>query len=149
LTDHWLRGCNPQRPPASGPGSRGTLKRQQIPEYYAYGALNLDPPETSQGIFRGCPGVSSLAFGRPRAKHNCRSLPGSDQLVCGRVDNFTDALPDEVFYALCFLMDGAHTRLKNELRADRTYATAARCFLELIEDKKRRFSASDERQRSG
>ena len=31
--------------------------------------------------------------------------------------------------------------LKEELRADRTYAAAARCFLELIEDKKARCSS--------
>ena len=62
-------------------------------------------------------------------------------LVCGRVGSFTDLLPDDVFYALCFLMHGSHKHLKEELRADRTYAAAARCFLELIEDKKARCSS--------
>ncbi len=62
-------------------------------------------------------------------------------LVCGRVSRFTDELPDDAFYALCFLLGGvAHKQLKQELRADRTYATAARCFLELIENKKRSVS---------
>jgi hypothetical protein len=49
-------------------------------------------------------------------------------LVCGRVANFTDPLPADVFDALY--------HVKKELRADPTYATAARCFLELIEAKK-------------
>jgi hypothetical protein len=70
-------------------------------------------------------------------------------LVCGRVSGFHDSLPDEVYDALFFVMHGTHTHLKKELRADRTYATAARCFLELIEDKKRKYSGTDERPRKG
>jgi hypothetical protein len=64
-------------------------------------------------------------------------------LVCGRVDGFTDPLPDDVFDAVDFLLtDGHH---KAELRANPTYATAARCFLEAIEEKKRKYSESEER----
>jgi len=67
-------------------------------------------------------------------------------LVCGRVDSFTDPLPDEVFDALYVLaMDDTHRHLKEQLAADRTYATAARCFRELIEDKKRRYLEIKER----
>jgi hypothetical protein len=58
-------------------------------------------------------------------------------LVCGRVASFTDPLPADVFDALYFLaIDDTCRHLKKELRADPTYATAARCFLELIEAKK-------------
>jgi hypothetical protein len=56
--------------------------------------------------------------------------------------SFTDSLPDDVFYALCFLVHESHKHLKEELRADRTYATATRCFLELIEDKKAKVQAN-------
>ena len=64
-------------------------------------------------------------------------------LVCGRVSAFSDPLPDEDFEALCFLMDPTHKHLKGQLRADRTYATAARCFVELIDNKKRRSPSGD------
>jgi len=64
-------------------------------------------------------------------------------LVCGRAGGFTDPLPDEVFDAVDFLLIDRHR--KAELRANRTYATAARCFLEAIEDKKRKYSENEER----
>jgi hypothetical protein len=64
-------------------------------------------------------------------------------LVCGRVDGFTDPLPDEVFDAVDFLL--IDRRRRAELRANRTYATAARCFREAIEDKKRKYSENEER----
>ena len=63
-------------------------------------------------------------------------------LVCGRVDGFTDPLPDDVFDALDFLLTDRHH--KAELRANPTYATAARCFLEAIEDKKRKYSENEQ-----
>ena len=107
------------------------------------------PPRLAKEFFEAVREYLRWHLGDPEPSMTVDRYLVRISFVCGRVDNFTDALPDEVFYALCFLMDGAHTRLKNELRADRTYATAARCFLELIEDKKRRFLASDERQRSG
>lgn len=50
-----------------------------------------------------------------------------------------------MFNALYVLaMDDAHKSLKEELSADRTYATAARCFLELIEAKKQKIEKSSE-----
>ena len=58
-------------------------------------------------------------------------------LVCGRVAPLTDPLPDEVFDAIYVLaLNETHEHLKRELSADRTYATAARCLLELIEANK-------------
>jgi hypothetical protein len=66
-------------------------------------------------------------------------------LVCGRVASFTDPLPEDVFNALYLLaIDDRHKPLKEELGADPTYATAARCFLELIEAKKQTFEQSTE-----
>jgi hypothetical protein len=64
-------------------------------------------------------------------------------LVCGRVEGFTDPLPDEVFEAVKFLLMDRHRRA--ELRADRTYDTAARYFREAIEDKKREYSENEKR----
>jgi hypothetical protein len=55
-------------------------------------------------------------------------------MVCRRVEDFTDPLPDEVFNAVCFLVMGpTETHLKEKLGADRTYASAAQCLLKLIE----------------
>jgi hypothetical protein len=63
-------------------------------------------------------------------------------LVCGRVNGYTDPLPDDVFDAVDFLVtDGRH---KEELRASPTYDTAARCFLAAIEDKKRSYSENEQ-----
>ena len=63
-------------------------------------------------------------------------------LVCGRVAGFADPLPEDVFDALYLLaMDDRHQSLKKELGASPTYATAARCFRELIEAKKQKMSA--------
>ena len=70
-------------------------------------------------------------------------------LVCGRVETFTDRLPDEVFDALYHLAmdDSAHRHLKDELSSNPTYATAAHCLLQLIEDKKRRYVELNEEHR--
>jgi hypothetical protein len=47
-------------------------------------------------------------------------------------------LPGDVFDAVDFLLtDSNH---KAELRANPTYTTAARCFIEAIEDQKRKYS---------
>ena len=69
-------------------------------------------------------------------------------LICGRVASFTDPLPEDVFNALHLLaIDDKHSALKEELSADRTYATAARCFFELIEAKKERIQSKEARDR--
>jgi hypothetical protein len=61
------------------------------------------------------------------------------------VATITDPLPEDVFNALYVLaLDDTHRPLKEELRADRTYATAARCFLELIEAKKQMMEKSNQ-----
>jgi hypothetical protein len=62
-------------------------------------------------------------------------------LVCGRVDGYADPLPDEVFDAVKFLL--TDRQLKEKLRANRTYDTAAYCFLAVIKDKKRSYSENE------
>jgi hypothetical protein len=58
-------------------------------------------------------------------------------LACGRVAHSTDLLPHDVFDMLHVLaIDDAHAALKEELRLDRTYATAARILQELIDANK-------------
>jgi hypothetical protein len=60
-------------------------------------------------------------------------------LVCGRLKGYTDPLPDNVFDAVEFLL--ADRRHKAELRANPTYDTAARFFLEAIVLKKQGIGA--------
>ena len=69
-------------------------------------------------------------------------------LVCGRVESFVDPLPDDAFDALYHLAmdDEMHKHLKEALRGDPTYATAARCLRELIEEKKRKYVENEERR---
>jgi hypothetical protein len=62
-------------------------------------------------------------------------------LVCGRVDGYADPLPDDVFDVVKFLL--TDRQLKEELRAHRTYDTAARCFLAVIKDKERSYSENE------
>ena len=58
--------------------------------------------------------------------------------VCGLVDSFRDRLPDDVFDKLMIYMrDVRYTLLRQKLVADKSYIAAARCFLRLIEDRKR------------
>ena len=55
-------------------------------------------------------------------------------LVCGRLKGYPDPLPDDVLDAVEFLL--TDSRHRAELRANPTYDTAARFFLEAIEAKK-------------
>jgi hypothetical protein len=58
--------------------------------------------------------------------------------VCGLVDCFRDRLPDDVFDRLMIYMrDIRYTLLRQKLVADQSYIAGARCFLRLIEDRKR------------
>lgn len=104
--------------------------------------LNSIPARLANEFFEAVREYLRWSLGDPEPSITVDRYLVRISLVCGRVDSFTDQLPDDVFYALCFLMGGSrHKRLKDELRADRTYTTAARCFLELIEDKKRSCSS--------
>jgi hypothetical protein len=58
--------------------------------------------------------------------------------VCGLVDCFCDRLPDDVFDRLMIYMrDIRYTLLRQKLVADQSYIAGARCFLRLIDDRKR------------
>jgi hypothetical protein len=56
--------------------------------------------------------------------------------VCGLVGKFRDGLPTPVFDRLLSYM-AEHKQLKEKLDRDRTYSTAANCFRQLIERRKR------------
>src|SRR6478736_4375077 len=62
--------------------------------------------------------------------------PVSLNTACEAVLPFRDPLPENVFEKLFSYLHAEHTTLKGELDADPTYATAARCFLKLIEIRK-------------
>jgi hypothetical protein len=74
------------------------------------------------------------AFGHPK-----QPLPFSRyiqlSLVCGRVNDSSDLLPQDAFDTLMMLAI-EDLRSKEELRANRTYATAARILTALIDAKR-------------
>jgi hypothetical protein len=60
--------------------------------------------------------------------------------ACALVEKFEDRLPDEIFERLMLDMrDIRYTLLRQKLVAGHSYAAAGRCFLRLIEDRKRHF----------
>jgi hypothetical protein len=60
--------------------------------------------------------------------------------VCGLVEGFADPLPTDIFDRLMsYLREIRYTLLRQKLVAERSYAAAGRCFLRLIEDRKRHF----------
>ena len=101
------------------------------------------PPKLAEAFFEAVRAYVRWAFVAPEpsiAVDQDDIVPIST--VCRRVNIFTDPLPDDVFNALCFL---ARRRLKEKLDADRTYATAAQCFLELIEARKAEWHEEERR----
>ncbi len=96
------------------------------------------PPKLAEAFFEAVRAYVRWAFVAPEPSITVdRDDLVPISMVCRRVDAFTDPLPDEVFNALCFLAtDNTQRHLKEKLGADRTYATAAQCFLELIEARK-------------
>jgi hypothetical protein len=60
--------------------------------------------------------------------------------VCAFVEKFDDRLPEEMFERLMLHMrEIRYTLLRQKLVAEHSYAAAGRCFLRLIEDRKRHF----------
>lgn len=60
--------------------------------------------------------------------------------VCALVEKFDDRLPEEIFERLMLHMrEIRYTLLRQKLVAGHSYAAAGRCFLRLIEDRKRHF----------
>jgi hypothetical protein len=76
------------------------------------------------------------AFGHPK-----QPLPFSQyiqlSLVCGRVSDSTDLLRQDAFDTLTMLAI-ENAQRKEELTVNRTYATAARILMELIDAKRQR-----------
>jgi hypothetical protein len=64
--------------------------------------------------------------------------------VCKHVLPFTDQLPEDVFEKLFFELHIEYAVLKGELDTDPTYATAALCFLRLIEHRKANYQRCEE-----
>ena len=64
--------------------------------------------------------------------------------VCGLVDRFRDRLPDDVVdELLIYMRDIRYTLLRQKIVADQSYTAGARCFLRLIEDRKRQCHPSE------
>jgi hypothetical protein len=60
--------------------------------------------------------------------------------VCGLLDSFNDRLPDDVFDKLMsYMRDIRYTFLRQRIVAEQSYRAGARCFLRLIEDRKRQY----------
>jgi hypothetical protein len=58
--------------------------------------------------------------------------------VCGLLDGFEDRMPDDVFEKLMtYMRDIRYTLLRQKIAAEQSYTAGARCFLRLIEDRKR------------
>jgi hypothetical protein len=98
-------------------------------------------PRLAEEFFEAIRDYIRWSFGDPEPNTTIDRHLVRISLVCGRVDVFNDPLPAEVFDALEFLL--IDERHKAELRANRTYATGARCFREAIEDKKRKYSENE------
>ena len=64
--------------------------------------------------------------------------------ICGLVDRFRDRLPDDVFDRfMIYMRDIRYTLLRQKIVADQSYTAGARCFLRLIEDRKRQCHPSE------
>jgi hypothetical protein len=69
-----------------------------------------------------------------RLGETCHSMSA----VCGLVDEFIERLPDDVFDRLMtYMRDIRYTLLRQKMVAEHSYAAGGRCFLRLIEDRKR------------
>jgi hypothetical protein len=91
-------------------------------------------PELAETFFEAVREYVRWIFGNPEPTVTFHQHPIPVSMVCRRVEDFTDPLPDEVFNAVCFLVMGPTERhLKEKLGAGRTYASAAQCLLKLIE----------------
>jgi hypothetical protein len=69
--------------------------------------------------------------------------------ACEAVLPFRDPLPESVFERLFSFLHAEHTTLKRELDADPSYATAARCFLKLIETRRVEIQRREDQRHDG
>jgi hypothetical protein len=75
-------------------------------------------------------------WGEPEPEVSLDLRPTLISTVCHAALRFNDPLPESVFEKLFSFLHVEHTTLKAELDAKPTYATAARCFVKLIEHRK-------------
>jgi len=91
-------------------------------------------PRLREEFFEAVREYVRWAFGHPK-----QPLPFNRyvqlSLVCGRVADSTDLLPQDAFDTLVMLAI-EDARRKEELRVNRTYVTAARILMELIDAKR-------------
>jgi hypothetical protein len=74
--------------------------------------------------------------------------PFTTSAVCSLVDSCRDKLPEPIFDRLLYYMDLNSSDLKERLAADRTYATVAYCFRELIRRRIAGYQRLEEARRS-
>jgi hypothetical protein len=80
----------------------------------------------------------------PEPEVHLRSELYSMSAVCRLVDGFGDPLPDDVFEKLMsYMRDIRYTLLRQKIVAEQSYTAGARCFLRLIEDRKRQCLRSE------
>ena len=76
----------------------------------------------------------------PEPEVQIRGSSHSISAVCALVEKFDDRLPEEIFERLMLhTREIRYTLLRQKLVAGHSYAAAGRCFLRLIEDRKRHF----------
>jgi len=96
------------------------------------------PPHLSQAFREAVWHYASWAPSAAEIEVNIKGAFYSMSAVCSLVDNFEDELPDEIIEKLMsYIRDIRYTLLRQKLLDRKTYAAGARCFLRLIEDRKR------------
>ena len=93
------------------------------------------PPARAEA-FRDAVWRYSHWLAEPEPEVSLDLKPVSISTICRDVLPFADPLPEDVFEKLFSHLHAEHTILREELDADPTYTTAARCFLKLIEHRK-------------
>jgi hypothetical protein len=101
-------------------------------------------PSACAAAFRDAVWRYSHWLAEPEPEVSLDLKPASISTVCRDVLPFNDPLPEDVFGKLFSHLHAEHTILKGELDSDPTYATAARCFLKLIEHRKAEYQRREE-----
>jgi hypothetical protein len=112
----------------------------KLPELIAVAEYSPDPISADlSAAFRNAVWLYSHwmpSLPEPQVRLGCKSYDMS--ALCDLIDGFRDRLPDDVCDKLMIYMrDIRYTLLRQKIVADQSYTTGARCFLRLIEDRKR------------
>ena len=118
------------------------MKRARVERTKSTTALPPDPiPDQLRKAFHDA--VWLYADWNPALPEPQVQIGGSSHAisaVCAFVEKFDDRLPEEMFERLMLHMrEIRYTLLRQKLVAGHSYAAAGRCFLRLIEDRKRHF----------